>query len=226
MSDPLAPSQCAPPVQPFFMQLAGRRCLVVGSEGEAVEKCEQLLAAGAHVVWQSESSSEQMQLLRQKYPIEWVQGPFELELLDGVWLVLCSGTEPALLPELYRACEERQIFLNVVDVPAYCSLIWPAQIQRGVVSIAISTGGSSPALARWIRQQIEMVLPEPLGALALWLKDQRGRVKHLLTESFKQRAGFWSGLFKAGLVECYLQNGPEAAQKRVDTALEKEEGRR
>ncbi|ABK44017.1 siroheme synthase [Magnetococcus marinus MC-1] len=206
--------------QPFFMQLQGRRCLVVGADGEAAEKCEQLLQAGAQVIWLAPEPTAAMQRLMDAYPIEWVTEAFTEKWLQGVWLVLCSGTDTALLPNLFAACEARQIFLNVVDKPRYCSLIWPAQIQRGVVSVAISTGGASPALARWVREQIEALLPAQLGALALWLCGQREQVKTRLTGGFAQRATFWSTLFKEGLVECYVQQGEQAALGRVQQALE------
>ncbi|MBP0462721.1 uroporphyrinogen-III C-methyltransferase [Roseomonas sp. PWR1] len=130
---------------PAFLDLAGRTVLLVG-DGEAIaRKAEPLRRAGA--------------VLR--------QAPrFAPALLDGVALAVGSDAPEEDLRALSAEAQRRGIPVNIVDRTELCSFITPAIIDRDPVTIAISTGGAAPTLARMVRQRIETVLPPRLGALA------------------------------------------------------------
>lgn len=130
---------------PAFLDLAGRTVLLIGA-GEAIErKAGPLRLAGA--------------TLR--------HAPrFEDALLDGVVLAVGAGAPEEDLRALSAAAQRRGIPVNIVDRSELCSFITPAIVDRDPVTIAISTGGAAPTLARMVRQRIETVLPPRLGALA------------------------------------------------------------
>ncbi|MCW8084341.1 siroheme synthase CysG [Sabulicella glaciei] len=130
---------------PAFLELQGRDVLLLG-EGEALEAKAALLRA----------SGATMRAARRFTP----------ELLDGIALAVGAGAEEEDLVALHGACLARGIPVNVVDRPELCTFITPAIIQREDVTIAVSTGGAAPVLARLVRQRIEAALPPLLGRVA------------------------------------------------------------
>ncbi len=130
---------------PAFLDLRGRTVLLLGTGEVADRKAEPLARAGA-VIRQAEA--------------------FAPELLDGVVLAVGADAPEEELRALSAAAQARGIPVNVVDKPALCSFITPAIIDRAPVTVAVSTGGAAPVLARMIRQRIETVLPPAIGTLA------------------------------------------------------------
>ena len=130
---------------PAFLDLRGRTALLLG-EGEALEAKAALLRQAGAILLPAEA--------------------FRPELLDGIALAVAAGAPEADLVALHAACTARGIPVNVVDRPELCSFITPAIIRRDDVTVAVSTGGAAPVLARLIRQRIEAVLPPLLGRVA------------------------------------------------------------
>ena len=129
------------------LDLTGRRCLVLG---HAPGKVRALEAAGAEVV---------------------VIDEYEPELLDGVWLVVVVDREQG--ERVYADASERRIFCNVEDVPELCTFILPALHRRGDITVAVSTGGASPALAQWLRDRFAAQVGLQHEVLALELRRLR-----------------------------------------------------
>jgi uroporphyrin-III C-methyltransferase/precorrin-2 dehydrogenase/sirohydrochlorin ferrochelatase len=130
---------------PAFLDLQGRTVLVLGEGEVADRKAEPLRRAGA--------------VLR--------RAPrFDAALLDGVALAVGSDAPEEDLRALSDAAQQRGIPVNIVDRTELCSFIMPAIVDRDPITVAISTSGAAPTLARMIRQKIEAVLPPRLGALA------------------------------------------------------------
>ncbi len=130
---------------PAFLKLDGRTVLLIG-EGETIErKAEPLLRAGA--------------MLR--------RAPhFSPALLDGCALAIGADAPDTDLFALSETAQARGIPVNIVDRPALCSFIMPAVIERDDITVAVSTGGAAPVLARMLRQKIEAVLPPLIGRVA------------------------------------------------------------
>jgi precorrin-2 dehydrogenase/sirohydrochlorin ferrochelatase len=114
------------------LDLHGRACLVVGDGAMALEKVEGLSAAGATVTRVAPDA-------------------YRASDLDDVWLVVAATSDDALNRRVSADANERKIFCNVADVPELCSFILPALHRRGPITVAVSTGGASPALAQWLR---------------------------------------------------------------------------
>ncbi len=146
---------------PAFLDLAGRTVLLLG-EGETIErKAAPLAAAGA--------------TLRRA-------ARFEPALLDGVALAVGADAPEEDLRALSAEAQRRGIPVNIVDRSALCSFITPAIIDRDPVTVAISTGGAAPTLARMIRQRVEAVLPPRLGALAALVARFQGAIRRALPD--------------------------------------------
>jgi len=149
------------------LDLAERRCLVVGDGTVAEEKAEGLRAAGADVV---------------------VAAEYEPSLLDGVWLVVVA--DAAHGKRVFADAEERRIFCNVADVPELCSFILPALHRRGPITVAVSTGGASPALAQHLRDDFAARVGPEHEALARELRELRPWAKAQLA-TYAERRDFF-----------------------------------
>ena len=130
---------------PIFLDLQGRRALVLGAGEAAERKAAMLRAAGAEVR---------------------LEPAFEASMLDGCAIAVGAGAAEADLRALSAAAQARGIPVNVVDRPELCSFISPAVVDRDPVTVAVSSGGAAPVLARMIRARIEAAVPPAFGRLA------------------------------------------------------------
>ena len=143
---------------PLFVDLAGRRVLLVGGGPVAAAKLGQLLAAHADVrVVAIEVGAEIEQA-----GVTVQRRAFRPADLEGVWLVVAAAT-PEANREVATAAERRQVFVNAVDDPAHASAFLSGVIRRDGVTLAISTSGAAPGLTALIRQGLDAVLPSDLG---------------------------------------------------------------
>ena len=153
---------------PVFLDLAKKRCLVVGGGMIAERKVEAVLEAGGSVTLVSPELTDALQSLGAAGRISVHQRPYRPEDLEGVSLVIAATDDPILQQSIAAEAERANIFCNVVDTPDLCSFIVPAVVKQGDLAIAVSTGGTSPALAKKIRQDLTAQFG-PEYALALQL---------------------------------------------------------
>lgn len=130
---------------PVFLDMRGRRALVVGDGEVAARKAEPLRASGATVI---------------------VRPGFDPSDLSGCALAIGADAPEADLTSLAAAARDAGIPVNIVDRPDLGTCMAPALIDRDPITVAISTAGTAPVLARLLRQQIEALLPPSLGRLA------------------------------------------------------------
>jgi uroporphyrin-III C-methyltransferase/precorrin-2 dehydrogenase/sirohydrochlorin ferrochelatase len=143
---------------PIFVNLAGRRVLLVGGGPVAASKLQSLCAAGADV--QVVAPDVRPEIERSGVRIE--RRPFAASDLDGVWLVVAAAP-PQVNREVAAAAEARHIFVNAVDDPANASAYLGGVVRRDGVTLAISTSGHAPGLAGLLREALDAVLPHDLG---------------------------------------------------------------
>lgn len=145
---------------PVFLNIAERRVVVVGGGRVAFRKVQALLDARAQCLVVSPGLSPALQEMAERGDIQWVRDSFKEQYLQGAWLVIAATDDSGVQEHVYRACEEKRIFCNVVDVPGWCSFIVPSIVRRGALKIAISTSGLGPGLAKNIRKELEARFPE------------------------------------------------------------------
>jgi siroheme synthase-like protein len=148
---------------PLFVNLAGRRVVLVGGGPVAAGKLTQLLAAGADVV--VVSPEVQGEIEQSGVSIERRQ--FRASDLNGAWLVVAAATS-----EVNRivkaAADELRLFVNAVDDPANATAFLSGVVRRDGVTLAISTSGDAPGLTALLREAIDAVLPRDLGE---WMRE-------------------------------------------------------
>jgi precorrin-2 dehydrogenase/sirohydrochlorin ferrochelatase len=163
---------------PVFLRVAGRPCAVIGGGEVAERKARALLAAGAHVTVISPQVTPELARLAGANRLAHRPRAYARGDLDGCRLAIAATDDPAAQAAIAADAEAAGVLLNVVDQPAHCTFIAPSVVVRGDLVVAVSSGGASPALTRYVREEIERVLgPEYESAAALL-----GRVRALLRE--------------------------------------------
>ena len=161
---------------PIFVLLEDKPCLVVGGGSVGERKVLDLLEAGARVTVLSKDLTPTLTKLAQTGEIRYLNEPFIPEQVNGMVLVLAATDDREVNARVSAAAQARGILVNVADAPEYCNFIVPAQVRRGELTLAISTGGASPAVAQKLRQELEQRFgPEYKPYLAL-LQGVRARL--------------------------------------------------
>jgi uroporphyrin-III C-methyltransferase/precorrin-2 dehydrogenase/sirohydrochlorin ferrochelatase len=150
---------------PLFLNLSGRRVLLVGGGLVAASKLETLLAAGADV--RVVAPDVRCEILAAGVAVE--RRAFADDDLDDAWLVVAAAT-PIVNRAVAVAAHRRRLFVNAVDDPANASAYLSGVVRRDGVTLAISTSGDAPGLTGLLRQALDAVLPRDL---ARWLDEAR-----------------------------------------------------
>ena len=176
---------------PLFVELEGRRCLVVGGGPVALRKAQALADFGACVAAVAPRFCPGWDETTER-----AERPFAPEDLADAALVVAATDDPALNRVVADACRAAGVPVNAVDDPAACTFYFPALVRRGALTVGISTGGRSPAAAAHIRRCIEEALPdEGLAETLDYLGGVRARVKESVPA--QARADVFAALFAA-----------------------------
>ena len=194
---------------PIFLDLRGRRALVVGGGEMAFEKAMPLRRAGAVVGIVSPRLSPMLARAARAGEIEHLAPGFAPTLLEGVALVIVADECLAVRESVAAAARARGIYVNVVDDAVLSSFIMPAIVERPPVTFAIATGGRAPLLATLLKRWIDDHLPARLGALAVLAGHFRPLVRRKLRDPLLRRR-FWERVF-GGDVAALALAGEEAA---------------
>jgi precorrin-2 dehydrogenase/sirohydrochlorin ferrochelatase len=148
---------------PAFLDLRGRRCLVVGGGAVGERKVQDLLACGASVMLVSPSLTHGLAALAAGGRLRHRARPFRRGDAKGCVLVVAATGTARIDSRVAAEARRRRALVNVVDRPLRCDVIMPSVLRRGELQIAVSTGGRSPALAREIRERLEPLFAPDLG---------------------------------------------------------------
>jgi len=174
-----------------MLDLAGRLVLLVGGGAVAARKLASLLEAGARVRLVAPELAPETEAQAHGQGVELLRRGFEPHDLDGAWLVVCATGDEALNRSVAAAANEARIFVNVVDVPPLCSFIVPAVLRRGELTVALSTGGASPAAARRLRQSLDQQFGPEWGPYLAVLRAARARLTALGRPAAENRPAFY-----------------------------------
>jgi uroporphyrin-III C-methyltransferase/precorrin-2 dehydrogenase/sirohydrochlorin ferrochelatase len=207
---------------PLFANLVDRPVLVIGGGAVGARKVMALLAAGAQVRVGALTLIAQLEHLRAQKRITHLPGNFKGEWLDDVWLVVAATDDVEMNQRVAAAATARRIFVNVVDDAVSSNFQVPAVIDRSPLMVAISSGGSAPMLARWLRERLEILLDHALGPLAALLEHRRqaikARHKHL-----GPRRRFYERLFNGRIWQQLRNNNIADADRELTRVLAESE---
>jgi len=200
---------------PIYLDLHGRACLVVGGGPIATGKVRGLIEAGAIVTVVAPEVSDAIVDWADARGVAWQRREFVEDDLEGQFLVYAATDDRDLNARIYRLANQQNRVANAVDDLDHCNFIAPAIAREGVVQVAVSTAGTSPALAKQIRDRVqhEVLSPEVAG-LAAFLGGWRPEVKRRI-DTYERRQSLWEGVLE-GCVPRLLVNGERA---RADAAM-------
>lgn len=172
---------------PVFLELKGRPCLVIGGGAVACQKAKALLTCGAKVRVVSPRLGPGLSRLHKQKRMRWGRHTFKGRDLEGVELVVAATDDRRVNERASRLAGRQRIWINVVDQPRLCSYIVPSVVRRGRMEIAISTGGISPALSKWIRKDLEKRYGREIGTLLGRSARIRGKIREAVPSYGERR---------------------------------------
>jgi uroporphyrin-III C-methyltransferase/precorrin-2 dehydrogenase/sirohydrochlorin ferrochelatase len=207
---------------PIFLRVQNRLAVVIGGGAVAARKAELLLKCGARVrLVAPELAADTRELLR-SHPaagqVTHLAAPFAAEHLAGATLVIAATDSDATNAQVAQAARAGGLPVNVADNAQLSDFILPAIVDRSPVIVAVSTAGTTPVLARRVREQVEALLPARLGALARFAGSQRERVNRQLQPAL--RRPFWERFFGSAANLARFSADEPAALERFATELE------
>ena len=206
---------------PIFLRVQNRVAVVIGGGAVAARKAELLLKCGARVrLVAPELAPDTQDLLRHHtaaLEVSHLRASFDVSHLEGAALVIAATDSATVNAQVAQAARARGVPVNVADDADQSDFILPAIVDRSPVIVAVSSAGTSPVLARRVREQIEALLPAGLGALARFAGRQRDRVNRELAPPL--RRPFWERFFGAAANLQRLAQEDGAAQHAFDAEL-------
>ena len=169
-----------PEYYPVYLNLAGKRCVILGGGTIAQGKIAALRDAGAAITVISPHATEGIRRAAKRGDITFEQREYREGDLEGAFIAVAATNVWHVNREIYEEAEERGVLLNVVDDPDQCTFIAPSIVRRDPITLAVSTGGASPALARKLRETLAEApalkwadLAGALGRARRVIKEQR-----------------------------------------------------
>jgi precorrin-2 dehydrogenase/sirohydrochlorin ferrochelatase len=194
---------------PVFLELTGRRTVVVGGGAVAVRKAQSLLAAGVRLVVVADRISDMMMALCADSNTELIKSRYSKDYLVGAVLVIAATNDRQLNRKIHKDCQELEILCNVVDEPQLCDFFVPAVVKRGRLQIAIGTEGDCPAYAGHIKKKLEKLFTDKHGEFLAELETARKRIFKDVPNP-ADRKTLVGQLADDKSFEYFLQNGAEA----------------
>ncbi len=202
---------------PITLRLDDARVVVVGGGEIAARKIRLLLRAGPQIDVVARELNPELEGLRADGQLAHLATAFDAVQLDGARLVIAATDDKALNRVVAAEAKARNIPVNVVDDPEPSTFITPAIIERPPLTIAISTGGAAPVLARRLRERLEAELPQRYGDLAAYTQSRRDKVKAVLDQP--RRRALWERFLDSAGAEAVLRGDEAAADAVLDQLL-------
>jgi len=203
---------------PLFLKLKDQPCLVVGAGEIAARKIELLSRAGARITVVAEEVHEHVASMQATLNLVIRQKSFAADDLTDMRIVVSATDHRACNEAVASAANQLNIPVNVVDNPDLCSFIFPAIVDRSPLIAAISSGGSSPVLARILRAKIESTIPAAYGRLAQFAEDFRLLVKQEIKQPSRRRI-FWENMLHGRVAELVFSGRMQEAEQELRTRL-------
>jgi len=202
---------------PIFLDLTGKRCLVVGEGPEMASKIQGLIEAGAEVVYVNPRASDEIAALAKRGEMLWAAREFAPPDLDGCFLVIARLEDNS---EIFRLAEERGVLCNAVDDPEHCRFIFGSVHRQGELTIAISTNGVAPALAVRLKERLQREIGPEYAVLLELLQRIRAEIRARIPD-FARRRELWYRIIDSGALEKIRAGKIEEARRLIVGLIER-----
>jgi len=204
---------------PIFLNVRGKRTLIVGNGVSAARKADLLLRAGSDLTIVTPELGDELSHLAVSFGFTHQATALKAEDLDGCMIVFGCSSDDAVNQNLCQLAAAAGIMVNVADKTEDCDFIMPAVVDRTPLLIAISSGGTSPLLVRMLKARFETTIPAAYGRLAEFAGSYRDRIKKLIPNMTRRRR-FWESMVSGPVAEHLFSGQFEEAESLMDSQLE------
>lgn len=203
---------------PLNINLQERACLIVGGGKVAGRKAKLMLGYGALVTVVSPLLSAELQSLVDDKKITYIADVYRPAYLKNKFMVICATDDQELNRSVAAACREQGILVNTVSEPENCTFFLPAQLRKGALSVAVSTDGSSPALARRLRDELQEKIDPAYADFTLFLKNIRPQILRRVNNSVRRKVIF-EYLAGAQFFAYFKEEDPARLSRRIEQII-------
>jgi uroporphyrin-III C-methyltransferase/precorrin-2 dehydrogenase/sirohydrochlorin ferrochelatase len=207
---------------PIFLTLKDRHCTVIGGGLVANRKIKTLLKSGANITLISPQLCDELQQKVTDKHINHIARNFRNSDLENSFIVIAATNDANVNIAIGKLAEQKNILVNIADNQEMSSFIMPSVLDRSPVTIAVSTGGASPVLARRLRMKLESLIPSACGHLATISDEYRARVKAHFPQQ-RQRKAFWETTLSGPFAELVYAGQDDMARQLLEELLEKKQ---
>ncbi len=200
------------PYYPVFLNLSGKRCVVVGGGQVALRKVRALLEHRANIEVISPDLCSKLSQLAGSGEILVLHREYQAGDLKGAFIVIAATNDSETNLKVVKEAQRNAVLVNVVDDAENSNFILPSYLRRGDITIAISTGGRSPALARKIRTRLEKDFGDEYASLALLIDEVRTEVKR---QGIKVNSDAWQEALDLDLLNDLVRRGDNEKAKVI-----------
>jgi len=207
-----------PKYYPVMLDVRGRQAMVVGGDRVAAEKAAALSASGAQVHVMSQEFCDELLLQAEQKQVTLLRKAYEPGDLAGAFVVIAATNDPRQVQAIWTETQERGQLVNIVDMPEYCSFIMPSVLRREQLTIAVSTEGASPGLAKRIRHSLEESFPLAYGPYLRLAALARTYLRNNGV-SYERRDDFFSDFFASDVLAQLVEGNITQAVVRTAALL-------
>lgn len=204
---------------PIYLNLTGRRVVVIGGGEVAERKVESLLATQASITVISLEVSARLRGLATEQRIHIHRRAFQSGDCSGATMVFSATDDPAISEAVFKDAQKAGALVNTADQPVLCDFIMPAVVRRGDIAIAISTSGTSPGLAARLRQKISQVIGPEYERLTRLLAAARPQIRQRIPEA-EGRKALQYRILDSDIMSYLKANDIAGAERRLREIIE------
>lgn len=203
---------------PIFLNISGKRSLIVGGGVIAARKADLLLRAGSGVTVVTPVLGEELSRMAETQPFTHLPRELMAEDLEGCVVAFGCSDDDSANANLCRLAADAGVMVNVPDQAESCDFTMPALVDRSPLLIAISSGGASPLLVRQLKARFETTIPAAYGRLAEFAGSYRDRIKEVIPNMTRRRR-FWEAMVSGPVAEHLFSNQLEQAGELMEAQL-------
>jgi precorrin-2 dehydrogenase/sirohydrochlorin ferrochelatase len=203
---------------PIYLELDGRRVVVIGAGAVATRKAQSLLDAGARLVIVAEHIDDMLTALCQGTNAKLIESKYSKDYLVGAVLAIAATNNHQLNKQIYKDCQELEILCNVVDEPELCDFFVPAVVKRGDLQIAVGTEGDCPAYAGHLRKKLQRTFTEKHGEFLVELEVFRKHIIQQIADAANRKT-LLGQLVDDRSFEYFVQHGPDKWHSFADDLI-------
>jgi precorrin-2 dehydrogenase/sirohydrochlorin ferrochelatase len=207
---------------PIFIDMQNKNVLIIGQYRILEFKIEKMIEAGAKIKYLADLLPDKIKKHIKSGRVQFFQDQFDIKYLDDVWLVVCGSNDIELKENIAKTTMERNIFCNFVDEAPISSFISPSVISKGDITIAVSTKGKSPALNKYLKNEIL----NRIGDEYIVLTDILGKIRQKVIDKIpdqKTRSDLFDSIVQNHKVLDLIKNNNHSEAEEMVIELLNEE---